>query len=190
MPVRPGAVATEANLNDTVPAAPPSAGKNVRWQASAPYPDPNNPTLQVRDVTAYYDTPYEIVCGFIGKLADGQQLYFADIRRALLFPQNIPDGRLRAKIAPGSDQVFTIKVNGATVATGTILSGQNLGSFSSSADILCGLDDYLEVFGPATADTTMDTVTLTLVGTRAVGQAGSGGATLKAITVSASGTVS
>jgi hypothetical protein len=42
---------TEINLNNTNPPAP--AGTiNVAWQASAPYPDPNNPTAPLRDVSA------------------------------------------------------------------------------------------------------------------------------------------
>ncbi len=51
MPVTSGAQSTEANLNDTTPAAP-AASLNVKWQAGAPYADPNNPSFEVRDISA------------------------------------------------------------------------------------------------------------------------------------------
>jgi hypothetical protein len=50
MPVA-GQTPTEIHLNATTPAAP--AGKmNAQFQAGSPYPDPNNTSLLVRDVTA------------------------------------------------------------------------------------------------------------------------------------------
>src|SRR5882724_7424649 len=51
MPVTSGAQSTEANLNDTTPAAP-AASLNVKWQAGAPYADVNNPAFEVRDISA------------------------------------------------------------------------------------------------------------------------------------------
>src|SRR6266446_6839505 len=51
MPVTSGAQSTEANLNDTTPAAP-AASLNVKWQAGAPYADTNNPSFEVRDISA------------------------------------------------------------------------------------------------------------------------------------------
>jgi len=50
MPVL-GQTPTEAHLNQTTPAAPAGA-VNVAFLAGAPYPDPNNPILQVRDISA------------------------------------------------------------------------------------------------------------------------------------------
>jgi hypothetical protein len=50
MPVL-GQTPTEANLNDTTPAAP-TGSVNVKWQASTAYPDPNNPSLELRDISA------------------------------------------------------------------------------------------------------------------------------------------
>lgn len=43
---------TEINLNNTTPAAP-TARQNVIWQVGLPYPDPNNPEVPLRDVSAY-----------------------------------------------------------------------------------------------------------------------------------------
>jgi len=51
MPVL-GQTPTEGHFNATLPAAP-AGSVNVVFQASAPYPDPNNPVLQVRDISAY-----------------------------------------------------------------------------------------------------------------------------------------
>lgn len=52
MPVTAGATSTEANLNDTSPAAP-AGSTNVKFQAGAPTTDPNDPNFQVRDISAY-----------------------------------------------------------------------------------------------------------------------------------------
>jgi hypothetical protein len=52
MPVTAGATSTEANLNDTTPAAP-AGSINVKFQAGAPTTDPNDPNFQVRDISAY-----------------------------------------------------------------------------------------------------------------------------------------
>ena len=52
MPVTLGATPTEVNLNSTDPAIP--EGKlGVTFQASDPYPDPNDTSRMVRDVSAY-----------------------------------------------------------------------------------------------------------------------------------------
>jgi hypothetical protein len=51
MPVTPGSVPTELNLG-TAPSAPAGFLLGV-WQASAPYPDPNNPEAFVRDASVY-----------------------------------------------------------------------------------------------------------------------------------------
>jgi hypothetical protein len=56
MPVTAGATSTEANLNDTTPAAP-GGSINVKWQAGAPATDPNDPNFQVRDISAYIPAP-------------------------------------------------------------------------------------------------------------------------------------
>ena len=56
MPVTAGATSTEANLNDTNPAAP-SGFTNVKWQAGPPSPDPNDPNFEVRDISAYIPEP-------------------------------------------------------------------------------------------------------------------------------------
>lgn len=51
-PILSGVTSTAANLNDSVPPA--LVGfQNIKWQASAPYPDPNNPAYRVRDISAY-----------------------------------------------------------------------------------------------------------------------------------------
>lgn len=52
MPVTSGATSTEANLNNTNPAAP-SGAQNVQWQAAAAVVDPNDPNFEVRDISAY-----------------------------------------------------------------------------------------------------------------------------------------
>ena len=60
MPVTPGATPTAVNLNSTDPAIP--VGKlAVTFQASAPYPDPNDTSRVVRDVSAYTDAAVHTV---------------------------------------------------------------------------------------------------------------------------------
>lgn len=43
---------TEINLNAVLPAAPAGEG-NIVWQAGTAYPDPNNPEVPLRDVSAH-----------------------------------------------------------------------------------------------------------------------------------------
>ena len=53
MPV-PGQTPTEVHLNSITPATP-AGDATVEFQAASPYPDPNNPTLEVRDTSAYVE---------------------------------------------------------------------------------------------------------------------------------------
>ncbi|MGE5110631.1 MAG: hypothetical protein ACM3JB_07245 [Acidobacteriaceae bacterium] len=53
MPVASGTQSTEVNMGNTPTA--PTGKRLVTWQAGSPYPDPNNPGYQVRDVSAYED---------------------------------------------------------------------------------------------------------------------------------------
>lgn len=54
MPVTYGATPTEVHFDDNSPSIP--AGRaGVKWQAGTAYPDPNNTTLNVRDLSAYVD---------------------------------------------------------------------------------------------------------------------------------------
>ena len=63
------ATPTEGNLNATTPAAP-SGSANVEFQASAPYPDPNNPSALLRDISANFPTLKRFVCPVNGSLQD------------------------------------------------------------------------------------------------------------------------
>jgi len=53
MPVA-GQTPTEVHLNSITPATP-AGDATVEFQAASPYPDPNNPTLEVRDTSAYVE---------------------------------------------------------------------------------------------------------------------------------------
>lgn len=78
MPVL-GQTPTEVHLNGTTPSIP-SGKLGVTFQAGAAYPDPNNPTLSVRNVSAYVDPASSEVAGEYnasgnGVVGDGVFLY-------------------------------------------------------------------------------------------------------------------
>lgn len=98
MPVTEGANPTEINLNGTTPAIP--AGRaGVKWQAGSPYPDPNVPGGQVRDVSAYADDG-----GVNEQMGTSYTLVEADNRKLVYFDNaSSPPESIAVAISPSAD---------------------------------------------------------------------------------------
>ena len=78
----------------------------------------------------------------------------------------LPSSLLQCEIAPTNDWVITLKQNGVTVGTGTILAGATTGTWSFSSTVTFSAADFFKGFAPAIQDPTLSGVTYTIVGTR------------------------
>ena len=173
MPVATGATATEANLNDTTPAAPVGTA-NGKWLAGAPYADPNNPAAQVRDISVSYKVPYNIHCQFLAAPTAAQEVFWMNtpmvtgaVGDKIALPVGLPGSTFKCKVAPTGSISLTIKVNGVAVGTADMAASATVGTFTWTALVTMNAGDDLEIFAPAIADATFSTFTMTLVGYRA-----------------------
>jgi hypothetical protein len=80
------------------------------------------------------------------------------------FAAGMPGSKARCRVAPGAQQVFSIKVNGTEKATVTFGAGQVTGVFAAGADFNCVENDYLTIVAPASVDASIEDISITLKG--------------------------
>lgn len=76
-------------------------------------------------------------------------------------------GRARAVTAAASATVLTFAKNGTQIGTITFGGGSDVGTVAITGATSFAVGDYLTISGPATADSTLATVAVTLTGTQA-----------------------
>ena len=121
-----GQTPSEIHLNSSTPAAPAGASA-VKFQAGNPYPDPNNPALSVRDVTAYVAPSYAADSGSVNAYAvnlSPAQTGLAAGMQVVFVAANSNTGPSTLNInGLGARTVY--KLNGSTdLAAGDIVGGQ------------------------------------------------------------------
>jgi hypothetical protein len=85
--------------------------------------------------------------------------------RTVNFPANLTGSRAGSKVAATASTVLTIKKNGTSVGTITFGAGSASGTFASSGfGVVIG--DVVTVENQATADATLECVSITLAGVR------------------------
>lgn len=70
------------------------------------------------------------------------------------------------EVAPGSNQTYTLTLNGVTVGTGTINSGSTSGTWTVGAPINPANGDRLKLTAPSAPDTASFPLSYTILGTR------------------------
>jgi hypothetical protein len=80
------------------------------------------------------------------------------------FASGLPGSKARCKVAPSSQQIFSIKKGGVEVGTMTFAASANVPTFAAPSDFTCGSDEYLEVVAPASVDVNIEDIAVTLKG--------------------------
>ena len=82
------------------------------------------------------------------------------------FPEDLTGSKAKSQDAATAEAVFTINKNGGQVGTITWSAAGTTGAFSFSSAISFAEDDVLTIVGPASADTTLGRISITLKGSR------------------------
>jgi len=108
--------------------------------------------------------PYDILCGIVGKPADGEVVLLFVAPRSFRIPANAAGSRLKAGTAATGTSVFSIRKNGSEVLTATVAASGTTATFSGSqTDVAAG--DVLKIVAPNTTDATLADIAITLVAT-------------------------
>lgn len=144
-----------SNFNNTVPAAP-AGSLNVTWQTDGSGND-----------SAYFTAPFDVPIFAPGIGTNNQKLLRIKMTRNVIFPAGAINSEATASAASSAAATFTLSKNGTPFATVTFTTAAAgvwvQGTYASFAP-----GDLLEVDGPASADTTLADVGLTLYGYRTV----------------------
>ena len=101
-----------------------------------------------------------------GLFTDGEVLQRVVFASSATFAAGLSDSQFSAGAAPAADAVITLKKNGSSIGTITFAASATTGTVSFASDVTFDAGDVLEVDGPATSDTTLSDVSITLRGTR------------------------
>lgn len=109
-----------------------------------------------RGVAAAQDIGFSI----LDVLHPGEYCYRLHVRGD--FTPTAVNSVISCDTAPTADATFTITKNGAAYATATILAGDTEGTVTFAGSAAVAPDDILRVYAPASADSTLRNVSLTL----------------------------
>jgi hypothetical protein len=144
-----------SNFNSTTPAAP-TGSLNVTWQTDGSGND-----------SAYFTAPFDVPIFAPGIGTNNQKLLRIKMTRTVTFPASAVHAEATASASSTGTAIFTLSKNGTPFATATFTTAAS-GVWVQGADANFTPGDLLEVDGPASADTTLADVGLTLYGYRTV----------------------
>jgi hypothetical protein len=108
--------------------------------------------------------PYDVLCGIVGKPANGEMVLLFVAPRPFRIPANAGGSRLKAGTAATGTAVFSIQKNGSEFLTGTVAASGTTATFAGSqTDFAAG--DVLRIVAPASADATLADIAITLAAT-------------------------
>lgn len=111
--------------------------------------------------------PYDVAFWIPGVMFANEKLFrFAGPNRALTFPANFAGSSARGAVTATASTVIDVQKNGASVGSITFAAGSATGVFTtaSGAAVTLAQNDTLVGIAPASADTTLADVAITLMG--------------------------
>lgn len=147
-----------SNYNDITPAAP-AGSFNVKWQTDG----------SGNDSAYVLGTLLTVPVGFYNfGVGQNNDVYFYGIYPiALVFPASATGATAKALTAATGSTTFTFKKNTVAFATCVFSGAGTTGAYTqASPATFNGTSDILEIDGPATADATLATFSLILLGAR------------------------
>ena len=154
-----GATQTIWNLSTQVPVG------SVYWNGAAGTIDTEEPPAKPPKTSNLY----VISVSSPGSLTDSQLILFHVVvgGESIELAKKLFYSYIKCGTAPTAQADFDIQVNGVSKGTATIASGQTVGYFTwnSKVDLVGG--DTVKIFGPSSADSTLEDVSITIKGARA-----------------------
>lgn len=99
------------------------------------------------------------------KPTDAQLVMRLEVGRAFTFPQNLTGSQASARVASTGNVSFDIKKNGSSIGSVVFnVSASGTFTFSTATSFVAG--DLFELVAPATADATLEDISITFVGQR------------------------
>lgn len=107
---------------------------------------------------------YDVVGGAIGPVIASQLMVQFVSGRTVTFPAGLTNSQGYALTAPTASATFTITANGTAVGTMVFAAGSHTATFTASSSFGLTAGQILTITAPSSADTTMATVSFTLLG--------------------------
>jgi hypothetical protein len=119
---------------------------------------------QVNNLISAALTPENLRGGFEGTYTASQVVFQYTPTTILSFPQGLIGSYCTSLTAAGSNDIFSVTVNGVHVGSLTFTQGSNLGYFSASSSFYVNPGQILAVTAPSTTDANLTGLAFTLVG--------------------------
>jgi hypothetical protein len=149
----------ETGARDTTPAG----DTLVQRDAGGDF-EVNGPTLAGHPASkAYVDAIYDIGGGSNGVVAASAYILNFKATRALTLPTNFAGSVAEAVTAATASTVFTILKNGVSIGTMTFAASGTIPTFSVAGTTSLAIGNTLRIQGPASPDTTLSDLTVTLL---------------------------
>lgn len=114
--------------------------------------------------------PVDIYASMNGTLPATAKIFVpTPVPRTIIFPINFAGAQAKAQVAATASTVINVKRDGTTVGTITFAAAGTVGTFATTGGVAMTFTagQILAIEGPGTADATLGTVGIVLVGTRA-----------------------
>jgi len=117
------------------------------------------------DLVANYDPNYPVAAFVAGKVASEQCLILPATERFII-PVGAVLSKAKFKTAATASTVYTLYKNGTSFGTMTVAAGATTATFSVTTATVFdpASNDYMEIIGPSTADSTLANGTIMLMG--------------------------
>lgn len=111
------------------------------------------------------DLFYDYAVFIPSKPTDGQLVTRLEVARAFTLPASLTGSQASARVASTGNVSFDIKRNGSSIGS-VVFNVSASGTFTFASGVTFAAGDLLELVAPATADATLEDISITLVGTR------------------------
>ena len=154
-----GATQTIWNLSTQVPVA------SIYWDGGTGVIDTEEPPAKPPKTSNLY----VISVSSPGSLTDAQLILFHVVvgGESIELAKKLFYSYIKCGTAPTALATFDIHVNGVSKGSANIASGQTVGYFTWNSKVTLSGGDTVKIYGPSTADSTLEDVSITIRGARA-----------------------
>jgi hypothetical protein len=124
-----------------------------------------NLTTSGTTLNIYNSGPYDVGIYTSNVLSVSQQIARIEIPRTVTFISNFSPSLASSGVSATAQSKLTIAQNGTAVGTITFGAGSSTGTISATATVF-NSGDILTITGPASPDSTLSQISITLSGTR------------------------
>ena len=109
---------------------------------------------------------YVVTFALTGRPVNSEQMPPHVLPLAVTFPEDFAGSYASLQTATTAEKVVSITRNGSTIGTITFAAAATVGVFDMAAEVACAVGDKIGLTFPASADTTLAGVSVSLLGVR------------------------